>query len=132
MGWAPFFTMLITNNPRLEEQAGEGYVEGDALEVLNRCWQLVQEGWFLVSAPLSANNRLNRAPLRSVILSRRRQWDGDDSALIEKALDLLSTHGVLKKSDVSPRELDDYAALDEAHVRSALEQASAPGMPGID
>lgn len=125
--------MLITNNPKLKEQAGSGYLEGDSLEVLHRCWELVtEEGWHLVSAPLSANNRLNRSPLRSVILSRRVQWEGDDAALLEKALSLLSAQGVLKKGDVSGRELDDYAAIDAAHVESALQQATASGMPGIE
>lgn len=119
--------MIVTNNPVVRDASLGGVVEfvsGDPLEVLNRVDQLLDEGWHLVTGPLSANNRLNRSPYRSVLLSKVSNWTGDDKKLLASGLNHLAAQGVLKVAEVGSAD-QDYQTIDLYHIQTAYQEAAA-------
>lgn len=122
--------MILTNNPDVQKAFPDQcrFVDGNPLDVLNQAALLLDEGWHLVTAPLSPNNRLNRSPYRTVELSRLKQWEGDDGALVAKGLVHLAAQGVLRVSALSDREAADYRAIDAAHAASAHQDAALAGL----
>ena len=75
--------------------------------------------WHLVTHPLSANNRLNRSPYRSVVLSEKPSWEGDDREVLGRAIEHLSLQGF-----DDPKGADaDYRWIDLEHLKTALAEA---------
>ncbi len=113
--------MIITNNPdvadaKLDETE---LLDGTPLDVLTRVSALLEQGWHLVTHPLSANNRLNRSPYRSVVLGRRSAWGGSDGEILDRAISHLALQGF-----DNPKDADgDYRWIDLEHLKTALAEA---------
>ncbi len=114
-------TIVLTNNENVRAIAPSiEWIDGNPLDVINRAEAMIQEGYSLVTSPLSANNRLNRSPYRSVIVSSHPTWNGDDLALLERARSLMERQGFV--SDESAEA--DYRWLDAELTRVALDQGT--------
>lgn len=114
--------MIITNNPDVKaaELGATVLVEGTPLDVLLKVSEYLRKDWHLVTHPLSANNRLNRSPYRSVVLSEKSSWEGDDRDILDRAVELLSRQGF-----DDPRGAGvDYRWIDLEHLRTALAEAA--------
>lgn len=112
--------MIITNNPDVRDaqlQETE-FVTGTPLDVLTRASALVEQGFHLVTAPLSANNRLNRNPYRSIVLASHSSWHGNDGALLDQAVSHLALQGFLPAGNADA----DYRWMDLEHLKTALEE----------
>ena len=113
--------MIITNNPDVKdaELLETELVEGTPLDVLQRVSTLLDEGLHLVTAPLSATNRLNRSPYRSVIMSSKVSWSGNERDLLDRAISHLALQGF-----DDPKDADaDYRWIDLEHLKTAVEEA---------
>lgn len=117
--------LILTNNPDAAEAAlaPTELVKGTPLDVLTRARELIDQGYFLVTAPLAANNRLNRSPYRSVILSREKSWSGDDAALLDMGISHMALQGFSAAKDAD----SDYRWMDLSHLKMALEESAALG-----
>ncbi|PIE55156.1 MAG: GrdX protein [Dethiosulfovibrio peptidovorans] len=113
--------IVVTNNENVQAIVPSvDWVEGTPLDVITRVETLLQQGYRLVTSPLSANNRLNRSPYRSVIMSSTSTWNGDDLALLQRARSLIERQGMV--SDKSAEA--DYRWLDAELTRVAWGQSS--------
>ena len=113
--------MIVTNNPDVEaaKLGATVLVEGTPLDVLLKVSEYLGKDWHLVTNPLSANNRLNRSPYRSVVLSEKPSWEGDDREVLGRAIEHLSLQGF-----DDPKGADaDYRWIDLEHLKTALAEA---------
>ena len=113
--------MIITNNPDvLEAQLMETeFVQGTPLDVLQKVSDCLNSGMHLVTPPLSANNRLNRSPYRSVVVAQKLSWSGDEQDLLNRAISHLALQGFVK--DVTADA--DYRWIDLEHLKTAVDEA---------
>lgn len=118
--------MIVVTNNRATREAfpSVAWVEGTALDVIDRAESMVRRGYFLVSSPLSANNRLNRSAYRSIILGEKSSWSGDDLFLLQKARVFLDSQRVIK--DVLADQ--DYRWIDTELVRTAWNEGLKLGL----
>lgn len=117
--------ITLTNNPEFLIKICDAvppveFVEGTPLDVLQKASEMLEKGFYLVTHPLSANNRLNRSPYRSLILSDEKTWNGDDSKLLEQAISHLALQGVFASLGTAD---SDYRFMDFEHLRTAAEEA---------
>ena len=115
--------MIITNNPDAAEAKllETEFVQGTPLDVLQRVSERLDGGIHLVTPPLSANNRLNRNPYRSIIMSSKVSWSGNEFDLFERGRNHLAQQGFV--NDISADV--DYRWIDLEHLRTAVEEAKA-------
>ncbi|RKJ78265.1 MULTISPECIES: GrdX family protein [unclassified Pyramidobacter] len=114
--------MIITNNPDVQSaQLGETLlVRGTPLDVLQAVSDYMEKGWHLVTHPLSANNRLNKSPYRSVVLSEKNSWEGSERDILDRAISHLSLQGFDDPGDADA----DYRWIDLEHLKTALFEAA--------
>lgn len=112
--------VIITNNPDVRDAqlAPTEFVAGTPLDVLTRARELLEEGYYLATAPLAANNRLNRNPYRSLILVKNAQWSGDDKDLLDRGISHMALQGFSPVGDADA----DYRWIDREHLQTALEE----------
>jgi len=114
--------MIITNNPDVKaaEPGAAVLVEGTPLDVLLKVSEYLGKGWHLATHPLSANNRLNRSPYRSVVLSEKPSWGGDDRDILDRAIEHLSLQGFDDPKGAGA----DYRWIDLEHLKTALAETA--------
>lgn len=113
--------MIITNNPDIKAAKLDDtlLIDGTPLDVLMRVSVEVEQGWHLVTHPLSANNRLNKSPYRSVVLSMKRSWEGNEKDILDRAVSHLALQGF-----DDPKDADaDYREIDVYHTSTAISEA---------
>lgn len=117
--------IVITNNETTKNSLpSTKWVDGTVLDVIDEAMSMVQQGYCLVSSPLSANNRLNRSPYRSVILGKKASWSGDDLALLQKARSFLESQRTVQ--DISADQ--DYRWIDADLAGTAWNEGLKLGL----
>ena len=117
--------IVVTNNETARDAfSSVTWVEGSALDVVDRAESMVRQGYFLVSSPLSANNRLNRSSYRSIILGEKSSWSGDDLLLLQKARIFLRSQRII--DDVLAAQ--DYRWIDAELVKTAWNEGLKSGL----
>ncbi|MCF4113310.1 MULTISPECIES: GrdX family protein [Dethiosulfovibrio] len=120
--------IVVTNNEKTRDSLPlTRWVEGTALDVLDEVESMLRTGYGLVSAPLSANNRLNRSPYRSIILGKQGTWSGDDLELVDKARAFLKSQRIAQDSSAD----GDYRWIDADLTKTAWNEGLKLGLqPG--
>lgn len=120
--------IVVTNNEKTRDSLPlTRWVEGTALDVLDEVESMLRTGYGLVSAPLSANNRLNRSPYRSIILGKKGSWSGDDLELVDKARTFLKSQRIAQDSSAD----GDYRWIDADLTKTAWKEGLKLGLqPG--
>ncbi|MCF7936204.1 MAG: GrdX family protein [Synergistales bacterium] len=114
--------VLLTNNPLVIRRCGRTVaVEGNAIDVLNRSLQYLEEGYRLVTHPLAGSIRLVCNPYRSLLLrhSGGREVDARGIQAVVDSIDRVHMAMRDRRIDMSLEE--DYAVLDLEFVLKGAE-----------
>ncbi len=113
--------MIVTNNPDVREAKlmETEFIQGTPLDVLQKVSEHLDAGMHLVTPPLSANNRLNRSPYRSVLIAQKSSWSGNEQDLLNRAISHLALQGFV--NDITADA--DYRWIDFEHLKTAIEEA---------
>ncbi|EFC90948.1 GrdX protein [Dethiosulfovibrio peptidovorans DSM 11002] len=121
--------IVVTNNEKTRDSLPMAqWVDGTALDVLDEVESMLRTGYGLVSAPLSANNRLNRSPYRSIILGKQGTWSGDDLELVDKARAFLKSQRIVQDSSADV----DYRWIDADLAKTAWDEGMKLGLQRRD
>ena len=116
--------IVVTNNEKVRDSyPSVEWVEGPVSSVMNRVEEMLCQGYSLVSCPMSANNRLNRSPYRSIIVDRKSSWSGDDLALVDNARAHFDNQGTVIDRSVD----EDYSWIDADLLKTAWEEGRRYG-----
>ncbi len=117
---------VITNNPRvLSVCPSAQWVEGGPWEVFLEGRRRVQEGYSLLSHPLTGDIHLLRNPFRTVALGeKRREVDLTSLAWIEESVERVR----LFFRESRGRSPEDYQAVDLALFRTATGRHESFGV----
>lgn len=117
--------IVVTNNETARNAfSSVAWVDGTVLDVVDRAESMVRQGYFLVSSPLSANNRLNRSSYRSIMLGEKSSWSGDDLLLLQKARVFLESQRVIEDALAD----QDYRWIDAELTRTAWNDGIKLGL----
>jgi len=114
--------LVVTNNKKVLETYPNQveFIEGSVLDVFLRCEQLLNEGYDLVTHPLSGNLQVSKTPFKSVVL------EGTNENVQPRSLELirLCIEKVKEGQPISYPDavLEDYAFIDLALIREPLEE----------
>lgn len=96
------------------------FIEGSVLGVFLRCEQLLNEGYDLVTHPLSGNLQVSKTPFKSVVL------EGTNENVQPRSLELirLCIEKVKEGQPISYPDavLEDYAFMDLELIKEPLEE----------
>lgn len=121
--------IVVTNNEKTRDSLPMArWIDGSALDVLDEVESMLRTGYGLVSAPLSANNRLNRSPYRSIILGKQGTWSGDDLELVDKARAFLKSQRIVQDSSADV----DYRWIDADLAKTAWDEGMKLGLQRRD
>lgn len=120
---------IITNNPfvqkKKELRAYVRYVDGTYKDVLTTVRDLVQQGYPLLSHPLSGSVKPNETPYKSVLVGTKRQsLDTWGEEIIEQSITACEKFPDLRRH-WSDRVLSDFQYIDYTLLESAVQGATA-------
>lgn len=112
--------ILLTNNPRLAEEAGAVKVPGSFRDVLVAARDYVYQGHALITHPLFASAGMMYSPVRSLLITSEKRKDPYHAQLIAGAL--IDYDKMLSRRGVDENNRQDYERIDEELYRAALEE----------
>lgn len=120
---------IITNNPFVQEKEElrdyVRYVDGTYKDVLKTVRDLVQQGYPLLSHPLSGSVKPNETPYKSVLVGTKRQsLDAWGEEIIEQCIVACEKFPDLHRN-WSDRVLSDFQYIDYTLLESAVQGATA-------
>ena len=119
---------IITNNPMVQQRLGSRvtvrYKAGPYLSVLHQARSLIQEGYTLLSHPLSGSVKPNETPYKSIMLSQKAgpAVQMESEMIIENCL--LTCASFARKDRLYTQQvLEDFQYVDYTLIASAVEAA---------
>ncbi|MDO5018199.1 MAG: GrdX family protein [Lagierella massiliensis] len=115
--------ITVTNNKKIEDSSNVVRVFGDYRDVLIKTRDLVYLGHELISYPLNASIKMFFSPIKSILISSKRDFISEDSVmLIEESI--MKYDLTLGQRKPEFRHEKDYELLDFELYKSSLEEAS--------
>jgi hypothetical protein len=110
--------VLVSNNPVIRKNYTNNiWVEGSPARVLEIVINMMGEGYHLIHSPLSPNNRLNKSPFRTVVLSNEKiNLSCDEFEIVMKAYDILSTQIITS----DPAQAESFQWLDNMLIENII------------
>lgn len=112
--------ILLTNNPRLAEEAGAKMVPGSFRDVLLAARDYVYVGHALITHPLFASAGMMFSPVRSILISEEKTKDPSHAEMIANAIK--GYDKMISQRGPDEKNRKDYERIDEELYRVALEE----------
>lgn len=116
--------VIITNNSKVFEEYSEycEFIDGDVVDVLTRCRDLVHKGYLLLMHPLAGSIKPNQSPYKSILLKHNEYVDIDSVNIIENSLNKVKTMVKDKNIITNNEVLDDFSFLDNELIKEAINE----------
>jgi hypothetical protein len=113
--------VVVTNNKKVAEAYPDyvDFVDGSVADVLLRCQMLLNNGYDLVTHPMTGNLQLSRMPYKSVVMKKVNYGQGKGFELIGSAIEKAKEARAL---NYPQSVLDDYAFMDLELIKEPLEE----------
>lgn len=112
--------ILLTNNPRLKDEAGAKMIQGSFRDVLLAARDHVYLGHELITHPLFASAGMMYSPYRSILLSTKKEHNSQHAELIANSI--LDYDKLMQRRKPDENNQEDYARIDQELYLSALDE----------
>lgn len=119
---------IITNNisvfEKYKNEYDIKYYDISYGEILNKVHYMVEEGYKLLSHPLSGSVKPNETPFKSIMLSQdKKTVDLESLTIIENAL-ITYNKFIQNKKEYDQSVIKDFQYVDFALIKSAIDAAN--------
>lgn len=112
---------IVSNNSLVKEKYENViFIEGDYIDVLISCRDLIHKGYSLISHPLPASIRMVFSSVRSVLLEKNSSFDEESALIIEDSIEKYKL--TMKNRKIDYKNIKDYEFVDLMLVESAIEE----------
>ena len=114
--------VLVTNNPLVKKtHENHLWIEGPPSKVIEKVLNMLGEGYHLIHSPLSPNNRLNKSPYRTVVLTdEKTNVSSNEFEIVMKAYDIISVQIIT----ADPAQAESFQWLDNMLIENIINTAS--------
>lgn len=116
--------VIVTNNSEVFEEYKKycEFIDGDVVDVLTRCRDLVHRGYLLLMHPLAGSVKPNQSPYKSILLKRNEYVDINSVIIIENSLNKVKTMIKDKNAITNKEVLKDFSFLDKELIKEAIRE----------